>query len=1342
LTLGLNYLVVALTLTSGTLSAQLSYQSSKPLRYTPPNAATSKAAQSAVKPRPRFRGWKHTADTKAFRSCGTACFSGAPATPAVRAGQLATLSVPTFSSFNLRPTLPAGLIPTSIAIGDFNGDGHLDWVVSNGGENDLWLYLGRGDGTIPLPTIIPLAGAAPLWVIAADLRGNGKLDLVVAEADSQTIGVLLGNGDGTFQAEAEYAAPSTPLFVLAADFNGDSKLDIAVGMGVCSETSCAQTIPIATLFGDGQGHLGSAITTPGLQGSEASWMAAADLNGDGKLDLIVTDPADALPDGGAQVYLNNGNGTFTAGQVFFHNYFEPPPGQPELAMSVALTDLTGDGCADAVVSDTYGLVSVYAGNCAGMFNTTAFSHSTVGDIGVTLQLIDMNHDGKLDVVTSGAVISSFGGIGIGAVAGNDVSVLLGDGTGHFGSGRVYRGEPSMYGLAVGDVNGDGYPDVVTANQDSNSVSVFLNDGNGGFGDPQGEPIGYSSGAINAPVSPFLFADVDGNGTQDIVVMEYPPLYPGTMQITTMLNDGTGKFAAPVQSPAWPEGQPPGDIVLADFRNTGRPDLLAIGLPVSSLYFAPNIGGGKFGQTTLLSPAGASGLLAVGDFNGDGKLDFVALTGNDYNNVQQTARLSIFLGNGDGTFNAGPSFLFGDANGYAMAVAVFVGDFNRDGKLDILAVTDGLYEILGNGDGTFQPARLLFPTFGVLALADVNRDGWPDIIAMTDQFGNPATFIPTISVFIGQADGSFQFSQTYTPYLDALRQTYLVGTNFQGQAIQGLVGDFNGDGNPDVALFQDPWEGQANTFVQVLFGNGDGTFTPSYVSYPLNKIYIPQFAADVNGDGLADLIEMDNYASSFNVVKSISGAPGLQIKILTNPVTGGAGWARLVLNAPSATATTVSLTASDPNILLPSLLIPAGSVTQEFQFTIDSGFNAKNVFSIQAQTGVSTAVAYADTSTVPAPIMELDPSAVFFGYGNAGSAIVQSMTLRNIGSAPLTPLISVTAPWLSETDNCGNTVAAGGSCTIQVSLTVGGGLASGELAVFDDNFGLDQRVDLEGFGLALQIVPCCLYFQTNVDSTTPPQTITLTNQETIPLQITSQLYPPGEGFTEVNNCGTLASGASCQFTVTFSPPQSGPDDDSLMISESSTLASEVYLNGDGSDFALNATVGSATINAGQTATYQLTAASLFGFAGAVSLACSGAPQAATCSVSPASVNVTSDQSPNFTVTVATTARTTSSLAPKMPPKRPALPWPLVDAILVGIVVRVPQRRKRSTTILSVLLALLMCSCGGGGAPAGSAGGGGGGGNGSTSGTPSGNYTVTITGTSGGVAHTAGVLLTVN
>ena len=88
----------------------------------------------------------------------------------------------------LRPTLPAGSIPTSVVTGDFNQDGHMDFIVANALDNDLWIYLGKGDGTFQLPRVIPLSkGLAPVGLAVGDLRGIGKLDLVLAEADTETV---------------------------------------------------------------------------------------------------------------------------------------------------------------------------------------------------------------------------------------------------------------------------------------------------------------------------------------------------------------------------------------------------------------------------------------------------------------------------------------------------------------------------------------------------------------------------------------------------------------------------------------------------------------------------------------------------------------------------------------------------------------------------------------------------------------------------------------------------------------------------------------------------------------------------------------------------------------------------------------------------------------------------------------------------------------------------------------------------------------------------------------------------------------------------------------------------
>jgi FG-GAP-like repeat len=156
-----------------------------------------------------FQGWKHPGKS------GAAYLKhfSRPAAGQMRAELLANAArsagfhngstpqtQPPLAGLLFRESLPAGYIPTAVAAGDFNGDGKVDFVVANGGDNNLWLYFGNGDGTFSLPIILPITlGQSPVWIAAADLRGTGKTDLIVAEADSNSIGVFLGKGDGTFK---------------------------------------------------------------------------------------------------------------------------------------------------------------------------------------------------------------------------------------------------------------------------------------------------------------------------------------------------------------------------------------------------------------------------------------------------------------------------------------------------------------------------------------------------------------------------------------------------------------------------------------------------------------------------------------------------------------------------------------------------------------------------------------------------------------------------------------------------------------------------------------------------------------------------------------------------------------------------------------------------------------------------------------------------------------------------------------------------------------------------------------------------------------------------------------
>jgi hypothetical protein len=245
----------------------------------------------------------------------------------------------------LRPAIPAGSVPTSVVTGDFNRDGKMDFIVANGLTNDLWLYLGNGDGTFQLPQISPLSkGLSPVALATASLRNNGILDLVVAESDSSTIGVLLGNGDGTFGYETEYALPEPPASLVIDDFYHNGKLSIAVAMDTIVMPSTNQIPYIALLTGDGTGKFATpVISYVPLYYSSAWNIASGDVNGDGLPDVLLTGPGWE----NSTIFLNNGDGTFTPGQIVMGN------GEFDSLLDGRLGDVNGDGCLDAVVADEY-----------------------------------------------------------------------------------------------------------------------------------------------------------------------------------------------------------------------------------------------------------------------------------------------------------------------------------------------------------------------------------------------------------------------------------------------------------------------------------------------------------------------------------------------------------------------------------------------------------------------------------------------------------------------------------------------------------------------------------------------------------------------------------------------------------------------------------------------------------------------------------------------------------------------------------------------------------------------------------------------------------------------------
>jgi hypothetical protein len=376
-------------------------------------------------------------------------------------------------SFLPTVSYPVGLTPQAVVTGDFNGDGRLDLVVANAGDNTVGVFLGNGDGTFQAAqTSSTGTGLGPQLLVAGDLNRDGRTDLVTVNNYNDGNGsfgdlsVLLGNGDGTFQPPRSIVLP---------------------------------------------GQFPPGYTGAGLVAQIPQSIAIGDLNGDGKLDLVGTGETVYSViigydyDLGVPIYeihvdfyfnvlLGNGDGTFVPGAASHLN------GSPS---SVELGDFNNDGRLD-VAYDGGGGLNVRLGNGDG---TLQAAIQTVG--AGSGPVGDCNGDGKLDILGSQVV-------------------WLGNGDGTFRPGQLLL---SLAILDGGDVNGDGKLDVVLDDSNYNTASVLLGNGDGSFSLPITSNLG------NNYFTSFALANFEGNGHPDLVATAMDPDYANPGFVVVAHNDG-------------------------------------------------------------------------------------------------------------------------------------------------------------------------------------------------------------------------------------------------------------------------------------------------------------------------------------------------------------------------------------------------------------------------------------------------------------------------------------------------------------------------------------------------------------------------------------------------------------------------------------------------------------------------------------------------------------------------------------------------------------------------------------------------------------------------------------
>ncbi len=384
-----------------------------------------------------------------------------------------------------------------------------------------------------LPSFLPAVNypvgppSVPFKVAVGDLRGNGVLDVVTDNYNTQTVSVLLGNGDGTFQAPVEYPLGGNPSpFLALGDVTGNGILDIVVAG------------PTTTvLLGNGDGTFQPPISTNfGSPLGQLADFQLADLTGAGKLDLVAVNSFGSQPV--LSVALGNGDGTFR--QPYAYSAAVSTPN------SLVVGDFNGDGIPDIAMANSYtvcdseggdcsttGAVTLFLGSGGGQFSAARVIHVVPGAGSIVAG--DFNGDGILDLLTINTTIDHR----------DSISVLFGNGDGTFQQPvTTPRPQGPLGPAVVADFNGDGILDVAALNQSANAVGVFLSNGDGTFQ----EPLNF---AVDAAPRALAVGDFNGDGFPDLVTANFVP----SRDVSVLLNDtiwetGPGGARGPRQgSPA-------------------------------------------------------------------------------------------------------------------------------------------------------------------------------------------------------------------------------------------------------------------------------------------------------------------------------------------------------------------------------------------------------------------------------------------------------------------------------------------------------------------------------------------------------------------------------------------------------------------------------------------------------------------------------------------------------------------------------------------------------------------------------------------------------------------------
>ncbi|MBI5070145.1 MAG: VCBS repeat-containing protein [Deltaproteobacteria bacterium] len=507
---------------------------------------------------------------------------------------------------------------TTVAVGDLNGDGRPDLAVVYHTASRVGVFLGQVAGTFAAASELT-TGARPWKVAMGDFNGDARPDLVTANGEAGSVSVFLGIGDGTFGAKADFPAGADAGWVEVADFNGDGALDLVVGgspygFGSYLLTGYRGPSTAGVLLGNGDGTFRAVASV--LTGTSPTVVAVGDLDGDGKLDLVVATSGA----GGLSVLMGRGDGTFASKGVLASG---PSP------VTVALGDLNGDGRLDAVTTDLVSsTLSAFMGKGDGTFSPRVDYQTPSAPVGLTIG--DLDGDGHADVAFTTLATTTRGPW--------EISVFFGKGDGTFrGAVRSSLGVNDPCFVTLADLDADGRPEITAANMGfldyldyparyfpvgfyrvTGGAPLTVTPPTAGGVSPGGRPIRFaaSSGGTPRTVSWSLSPAVGTLSANSGTSVEYtPPAEPASPpQAVELVADAGSEqvrvaifLSTQVERPLGSTSAPSGFL---EYLPPGYDD----GLPRPLLVFLQGSAGNGDGVTTLssnLTTWGVPAMLAHG-----------------------------------------------------------------------------------------------------------------------------------------------------------------------------------------------------------------------------------------------------------------------------------------------------------------------------------------------------------------------------------------------------------------------------------------------------------------------------------------------------------------------------------------------------------------------------------------------------------------------------------------------------------------------------------------------------------------------------------------------------------